>query len=642
MTPRVSTDDRIEAPGAEALVVEPVTGRIGAEIVGLDLSGDLSDAVIAAVRDTVLRYRVVFLRDQHLDMAGQTRFAERFGPLTIGHPTLPGPDDFPQVVEFDALSGARADHWHTDVTFADRPPTFSVLRVVVIPRYGGDTMWANTVAAYADLPGSLQHFVDGLRAVHTNTYDYANPRNAPVGPRRRHLEVFTATVFETEHPVVRIHPETDERALLLGGFAQRLVGLPADESRNLLHLLADRITRPENTVRWRWRTGDVAMWDNRSTQHYAINDYDDAPRTVQRVTVAGAIPIGIDGRPSRALAGDAAPYSVIGAAWRIPSPTDSGPTPGRLYEPRRGPTSSPKAAIWSHSSSTDRPGNAAGGGRHPRSMTSARFSAICSGDPETVPRGSSQVGVAHMEDPGQGADGDGRSVAQLLAELEELGHLGLAVRSAWPSGAASRRRGRGPAQRRTRGTAHPDRGTGPLDRTGPDAQTAGRPPGPGEHRELVDQGGGDAVDGFVESFAPVEELGPEDVELLEDVAGTDADDQTSAGQPVEGGELLGRPQRMAQGGDVDVGQQPDPGGDPGQPSEGGHGVVPGGAHGLGQTLGNESVVADGDVEEAGVVGLAGDTGQLGRARRWSPSPRGTWSTATGWAAGCRRRLCPRE
>jgi alpha-ketoglutarate-dependent taurine dioxygenase len=314
MTPRVSTDDRIEAPGAEALVVEPVTGRIGAEIVGLDLSGDLSDAMIAAVRETVLRYRVVFFRDQHLDMAGQTRFAERFGPLTIGHPTLPGPDDFPQVVEFDALSGARADHWHTDVTFADRPPTFSVLRTVVIPRYGGDTMWANTVAAYTDLPASLQHFVDGLRAVHTNTYDYANPRNAPAGPRRRHLEVFTATVFETEHPVVRIHPETDERALLLGGFAQRLVGLPADESRNLLHLLADRITRPENTVRWRWRTGDVAMWDNRSTQHYAINDYGDAPRTDQRVTVAGAIPIGIDGRPSRALAGDAAPYSVIGAA----------------------------------------------------------------------------------------------------------------------------------------------------------------------------------------------------------------------------------------------------------------------------------------------------------------------------------------
>jgi alpha-ketoglutarate-dependent taurine dioxygenase len=316
MTTGVRTDQPLDPETAEAptVTVEPLTGRIGAEIVGLDLSADLSDGLIAAVRQALLSHRVVFFRDQELDMAGQTALAERFGPLTIGHPTLPGPDAFPQVVEFDALAGARADHWHTDVTFADRPPTFSVLRAVTIPRYGGDTIWANTVAAYQDLPDSLQHFVDGLRAIHTNTYDYANPRQAADPARRRHLEVFTATVFETEHPVVRIHPETGERALLLGGFAHRLVGLSADESRSLLHLLADRITRPENTVRWRWRAGDVAIWDNRATQHYAVNDYGDVPRTVQRVTVAGAIPLGIDGQPSRALIGDATSYSVIGAA----------------------------------------------------------------------------------------------------------------------------------------------------------------------------------------------------------------------------------------------------------------------------------------------------------------------------------------
>jgi alpha-ketoglutarate-dependent taurine dioxygenase len=251
MTTRVRTDELIDPPGAEAIAIEPLTGRIGAEIVGLDLRKDLSDVIIAAVREALLTHRVVFFRDQNLDMARQTTFAERFGPLTVGHPTLPGPDHFPQVVEFDALHGARADHWHTDVTFADRPPTFSVLRSVVIPRYGGDTLWANTVAAYEDLPQSLKRFVDGLRAIHTNTYDDANPRHASDTARRRHLEVFTSTVFETEHPVVRIHPETGERALLLGGFAHRLVGLSADQSRDLLHLLADRVTRPENTVRWR-------------------------------------------------------------------------------------------------------------------------------------------------------------------------------------------------------------------------------------------------------------------------------------------------------------------------------------------------------------------------------------------------------
>src|ERR1700722_18710917 len=163
MTTEVRTDEEI--------AVEPLTGRIGAEIVGLDLSEDLTDAVIDAIRRALLRHRVVFFRDQTLDMPGQTQLAERFGPLTIGHPTLPGPDAFPQVVEFDALAGARADHWHTGVTFADRPPTFSVLRAVVIPPYGGDTIWANTVAAYQDLPEPLQRFVDGLRAIHTNTYD---------------------------------------------------------------------------------------------------------------------------------------------------------------------------------------------------------------------------------------------------------------------------------------------------------------------------------------------------------------------------------------------------------------------------------------------------------------------------------------
>ena len=137
MTTRVRTDELIDPPGAEAIAIEPLTGRIGAEIVGLDLSRDLSDVIIAAVREALLTHRVVFFRDQNLDMARQTTFAERFGPLTVGHPTLPGPDHFPQVVEFDALHGAGADHWHTDVTFVDRPPTFSVLPSVVIPATEG-------------------------------------------------------------------------------------------------------------------------------------------------------------------------------------------------------------------------------------------------------------------------------------------------------------------------------------------------------------------------------------------------------------------------------------------------------------------------------------------------------------------------
>jgi alpha-ketoglutarate-dependent sulfate ester dioxygenase len=299
--------------GASSLEVHPLTPRIGAEISNVDLASEVTDEVISDIRATLLRYRVVFFRDQPIDHSRQTAFARRFGDITIGHPTVPGPDGLPEIFELDSSSGARADHWHTDVTFTDRPPTLSVLRAVVIPTVGGDTLWANTVAAYSDLPSSIQSLVDGLRAVHTNTYDYANPKHQANEARRRHLEIFTSTVFETEHPVVRVHPETNERALLLGGFAQRIVGLAPNEGHELLRLLSERVTRPENTVRWRWQEGDVAIWDNRATQHYAINDYGDARRIVQRVTVAGSIPVGLDGRVSQALVGDAELYSAVGA-----------------------------------------------------------------------------------------------------------------------------------------------------------------------------------------------------------------------------------------------------------------------------------------------------------------------------------------
>jgi taurine dioxygenase len=291
----------------------PLTSRIGAELVGVDLGKELPDAVIADIRAALLRHRVIFFRDQRIGIEQQTEFASRFGPLTVGHPTLPGPDGLPQVLELDSLAGGRADHWHTDVTFADRPPMASVLRGVVIPPYGGDTVWANTVAAYEQLPEPLKLLVGSLRAVHTNAHDYANPRKALDEATRRHYEDFTSTVFETEHPVVRIHPETGERSLLLGGFAQRIVGLSGDDARDVLRLLARRVTRLENTVRWQWRQGDVAMWDNRATQHYAVNDYGDARRIVQRVTIAGAIPVGVDGRQSVALVGDSSPYSTVGA-----------------------------------------------------------------------------------------------------------------------------------------------------------------------------------------------------------------------------------------------------------------------------------------------------------------------------------------
>ncbi len=299
--------------GALSVTVEPLTIRTGAVVAGVDLSTELSDEVIASIRAAVLHRRVIFFRAQHLNGEQHLRLASRFGEITSGHPTLSAEDGQPQVLELDSLAGGRADGWHTDNTFTDRPPTFSILRSVIIPPCGGDTIWANTVSAYEHLPEPLRVLADTLRSVHTNAPDVASSAEFADEAARLHEEEFTSTIFETEHPVVRLHPETDERALLLGGFAQRIVGLSGRESRAVIAMLQDRVPTPENTVRWHWAPGDVAMWDNRSTQHYAVNDYGDIHRVVKRVTVAGAVPVGIDGRPSRALRGDASAYSVVGA-----------------------------------------------------------------------------------------------------------------------------------------------------------------------------------------------------------------------------------------------------------------------------------------------------------------------------------------
>jgi alpha-ketoglutarate-dependent taurine dioxygenase len=296
--------------------VTRLAGNIGAEIAGVDTGGVLGDEVAAEVRQALLAHKVVFLRGQHLNYARQVAFAERLGPLTLGHPTLASPPDQPFLEEIDSRKGGRANHWHTDVTFVDRPPAFTLLHAVVIPPVGGDTIWANTVTAYESLPAQLRDLADRLRIVHTNDYDYAavygrDERGDPALDARR--KEFVSTVYETEHPAVRVHPETAERSLVLGGFARSVAGFSPQASRDLIRILQDHVTRPEQTVRWQWREGDLAIWDNRATQHYAIFDYGGAHRRGERVTVAGPIPVGVDGRPSVPRKGEASAY-YAGAA----------------------------------------------------------------------------------------------------------------------------------------------------------------------------------------------------------------------------------------------------------------------------------------------------------------------------------------
>lgn len=283
----------------EGITVKPVAGRIGAEISGIRLSGNLDEQTVAFIKEALLKYKVVFFRNQHhLDDREQERLAGHFGK-PVAHPTVPVREGSGYILELDSKHGGRANSWHTDVTFLDAFPRYSILRGVVIPEAGGDTVWANTAAAYENLPKDLKQLADRLWAIHTNDYDYAANRYDITPEGLEHQKnVFTSTLYETEHPVVHVLPETGERHLLLGHFVKKFVGYSTYDSAQLFDLLQRHVTRLENTVRWKWQTGDVVIWDNHATQHYAINDYGNAHRVVRRVTIAGEPPVSLDGRRS--------------------------------------------------------------------------------------------------------------------------------------------------------------------------------------------------------------------------------------------------------------------------------------------------------------------------------------------------------
>jgi taurine dioxygenase len=297
----------------EHIGVHKVSAALGAEIGGVRLGGHVPEDALRELRRALLEHRVVFLRDQHhAHEEDQKAFAQRLGTLTKPHPTVAGEAG---VLPIDS-ERSRANSWHTDVTFVDRVPAISVLRAITLPPYGGTTVWANTANAYQSLHPALKALAESLWAVHSNLYDYVRDDETRwIGgidvQEQAYREEFAQQEFETEHPVVRVHPETGERTLLLGHFVKRFVGLSSSDSNHLFELLQRHVVRLENTVRWNWRPGDVAIWDNRATQHYAVSDYDDQPRLLHRITVAGDVPVGIDGRRSVPVKGDASDYSII-------------------------------------------------------------------------------------------------------------------------------------------------------------------------------------------------------------------------------------------------------------------------------------------------------------------------------------------
>ncbi len=296
---------------AQHIGVHPLTGHIGAEIDGVDLRRPLAPAVVAEIKAALLKWKVVFFRDQPLSHAQHVTFASAFGAPTIGHAVYGFVEGHPQVysVARDRFADRHTGEllirpwtgWHTDVTAAVNPPAASILRGVEIPPYGGDTLWTNLVEAYNGLSETLRGFVDGLRGVH-----YFTPpegQDATENFARRNAD----RPLVSEHPLVRVIPESGERALFVSpSFLKRITGLKPRESQQLLELLFEHATRPEYTVRFRWQPGSIAFWDNRATAHLAPRDIFslDFDRQLYRITLRGEVPVGVDGRLSTAIKGD--------------------------------------------------------------------------------------------------------------------------------------------------------------------------------------------------------------------------------------------------------------------------------------------------------------------------------------------------
>ncbi|MGW0630990.1 TauD/TfdA dioxygenase family protein [Streptomyces sp. NPDC002758] len=295
-----------------SLEITKVTARIGAQVSGVDITRPLDAETVAAVREALNVHKALVFDAGDLDDAGQQAFARHFGDLTTAHPTVGAVEGAPHVLPVDSERG-RANHWHTDVTFVLNPPQASTLRSITIPPYGGETLIASSAGAYRDLPEPLRRLADTLWAEHTNDYDYAVPDEAIDEEKAAQRAQFTSIKYRTAHPVVRVHPLTGERGLFIGGFAQRIVGLSVGESRKILDLLQSYVTRPENVLRWRWSPNQLVLFDNRITQHYAIDNYDGRPRRLHRVTVAGDIPVGIEGKESYSVEGDASHYTSVAA-----------------------------------------------------------------------------------------------------------------------------------------------------------------------------------------------------------------------------------------------------------------------------------------------------------------------------------------
>ncbi len=274
------------------ITTRPLTPAIGALVENVDLAGPLDDEQFADIQTALLRHQVLFFENQRLTPVQHRDFAARFGALHT-HPLYPGVPEAPELFTLDNHQANPTDNdsWHTDVTFIETPPKAAILHAHLLPASGGDTIWSNMKAAFEALSPSFRDYLTTLDAVH----DFARgfPASGVVAGNagaEAHARAVAANPPVT-HPVVRTHPETGEDGLFVNyTFTDRIVGLTRKESDAILGMLFEHIQKPEFLVRWRWSENAIAFWDNRVTQHYAVNDYLPARRVMVRATILGDRP----------------------------------------------------------------------------------------------------------------------------------------------------------------------------------------------------------------------------------------------------------------------------------------------------------------------------------------------------------------
>ncbi len=275
-----------------AISLEPVTPTIGAIVHGVDLSKELSDGAVREIRNALLKHEVLFFENQNPSPQQHRDFAARFGALHV-HPVYPQVEGTPEILVLDNHPGNPTDNdnWHTDVTFIETPPMASILAARLLPPWGGDTIWSSMTAAYEALSAPFREFLATLEAVHDFTRSFPPDRQVSRNAGEARYDKARREHPPVTHPVVRTHPETGKRGLFVNyGFTTHIKGLKRRESAALLKLLHEHIQQPEFLVRWRWKPGSIAFWDNRNTQHYAVNDYLPHRRVMHRATILGERP----------------------------------------------------------------------------------------------------------------------------------------------------------------------------------------------------------------------------------------------------------------------------------------------------------------------------------------------------------------